>query len=445
MSLAILACCEDLAEALGHLQVEAEELGSSCRQTCAQVEEVNEQVCQSLQEVETQIADATETVQECEIALEEAQQACERAHEELASARAALASARSAASSKLSRSGDAGDDREDDNEAEIAQAEEEVSEAETRCEEANANREVCAKQLEAAKAKLVTLVETRGRVQQSSQETAQMLAELHTEYSSRISRVTSLVEEAQRRLRQAQEAMDKYLQASPSASAVARWLVPDVKNTSVLRPEDLHSRLRLNSPQMYQFLGYLEGKDAGFRAKIHDYRQQLHACHGSAEILQVQGKVRKYMSGYLGEAVANHALRPYVGNVSTQARTYFTDGRYTKTDLFVEGLKVPVVLGKGAGRYAPQGGSIGIEVKCGHPEYLYSQKEHLLFQSGGHKSANAALTLCSADIQDLPEEKQQELREELAKAGSPVLGMLPKKDDMDEACWAYVNGIPPKE
>lgn len=441
MSLAILASCEDLTEALGHLQVEVEELGSSCQETYARVEEANEQVCQSLQEVERQIAEAAQAVQECETALEEAQQECEQAKMELSAARAALSSARSAASSKLSRNSDDGDDDEE----EIAEAEAEVSEAEAHCDEANANRELCTKQLEEARAKLTVLEETRSRVQQSSQETTQILAELQTEYSARMGRVTALVDEAQRRLRHAQEAMDKYLQASPSASAVARWLAPDVKNTSVLRPDDLHSRLRLNCPQMYQFLGYLEGKDAGFRAKINDYRQQLHACRGSAEVLQVQGKVRKYMSGYLGEAVANHALRPYAGNVSTQARTYFTDGRYTKTDLLAESLKVPVVLGKGAGRYAPQGGSIGIEVKCGHPDYLYSQKEHLLFQSGGHKSADAAMTLCSADIQDLPEEKQRELREELAKAGSPMLGMLPKKDDMDEACWAYVNGIPPKE
>lgn len=445
MSLAILASCEDLAEALGHLQVEAEELGSSCRETCSRVEDANEQVCQSLQEVEAQIAEATEAVQECETALEQAQQECEQAKMELSTARAALSSARSSASSKLSRSSKDKDDDGDDNEEEIAEAEAAVAEAEAHCEEANANKDACAKQLEEAKAKLAGLVETRGQVQKSSQETAQLLAELHTEYSARMGRVTALVDEAQRRLQRARAAMDKYLQASPSAAAVARWLAPDVKSTGVLRLDDLHSRLRMNSPQMYQFLGYLEGKDAGFRAKVQDYRRQLHACRGSAEVLQVQGKVRKYMSGYLGEAVANHALRPYAGNVSTQARTYFTDGRYTKTDLLAEGLKVPVVLGKGAGRYAPQGGSIGIEVKCGQPAYLYSQKEHLLFQSGGHKGADAAVTLCSADIQDLPEEKQRELREELAKAGSPMLGMLPKKDDMDEACWAYVNGIPPKE
>lgn len=444
MSLAILASCEDLENALAYLQVEAEALESSCHDTCTRVEEAYEQVCLSMQAVEAQIAHALEFVQECESALEAAQQVCEQAQMELDSARASLSSAQRAASSKRSRSSD-GKEEEDDNSAEIAAAEAEVAEAEAHCEEADANRDVCIKQLEEAKAKLLMLEETRGRVQQSSQETAQILAELRTEYSAGMGRVAALMEEAQHRLRHAQEAMDKYLQASPCASSVARWLAPAVKNISVLRPTDLLSRLSLSCPQMYQFLGYLEGKDAGFRAKINDYRRQLSACRGSAEILLVQGKVRKYMSGYLGEAVANHALRPYSGNVSTQARTYFEDGRYTKTDLLVEGLKVPVVLGKGEGHYAPQGGSIGIEVKCGHPDYLYSQKDHLLFQSGGHKGASAAVTLCSADIRDLPDEKQRELREELDKAGSPMLGMLPKKDDMDEACWAYVNGIPPKE
>lgn len=443
MSLAILAQCEGLSEALGCLRVEAEELDSACRETCGRAEDAVEKVAQSLQDVGKQVEEAAAAVQECETALNAALRECELAEAELAAAQAALAAARSAASSSRSRGNDK--EEEDDNAAEIARAEAEVAEAEARRAAAYADRDACAKQLEEARARLEALSQTREQVQQDARETEQMLSELRTEYTAGQGRVAALVEEAQRRLLHARQALDDYLRATPGASVVAGWLAPEVKTVGVLRPDDLHSRFRLTGPQMYHFLGYLAGKDPGFGKKVQDYRRQLHACRGTAEILQVQAKVRKYMSGYLGEAVAHHALRPYVGAVSTQARTHFPDGRYTKTDLLVQDLKMPVILGKGAGRYAPQGGSIGIEVKCGSPEYLYSQKEHLVFQSGGHKGADAAVTLCSADIMDLSEERRRALREELEKAGSPILGMLPRKDDMDAACWAYVNGIPPKE
>ncbi len=38
---------------------------------------------------------------------------------------------------------------------------------------------------------------------------------------------------------------------------------------------------------------------------------------------------------------------------------------------------------------------MAFEVKCGKAEYLYSQKDHMVFQAEGHKQADAQCTLCS--------------------------------------------------
>ncbi len=134
------------------------------------------------------------------------------------------------------------------------------------------------------------------------------------------------------------------------------------------------------------------------------------------------------------------ALSPLGHKADTQARTTFEDGRFTKTDLIIEDLKAPVILGRGEGMSAPAGGSIAIEVKCGRASYLYSQKDHMVFQSGGHQEANASMTVCSRDIKDLTPEKEEELREALRSAGSPLIGMLPTKDEIDKACWDMVTG-----
>lgn len=331
-------------------------------------------------------------------------------------------------------------------EAAVAEAEGEVASAsgqlDAACEareQAEAVVQEIAAELEALRSELERLQEEQAILSQALEEATRLLEETQTQYAAHQGNVEALVEEAARRLACAQEALTVYLSNNPNAAYVAQWLRPSVSSTAVLRPNDLHSRLRLTRPQIGHFVNYLAASDAGFYSKLRDYRQQLQRCNGTAEVLQVQQKVRKYMSGYVGEAIVCHAFRPFAGRVDTQKRTYFHDGRYTKTDVEVSGLKVPVILGKGEGRYAPVGGSIKIEVKCGQKEYLYSQKEHLLFQSGGHKGADAALTLCSADIQDLSEPRARELRNELSEAGSPLMGMLPRKEEIDAACWAYIN------
>jgi len=82
---------------------------------------------------------------------------------------------------------------------------------------------------------------------------------------------------------------------------------------------------------------------------------------------------------------------------------------------------------------------MAFEVKSGKPEYLYNQKEHMLFQAEGHKQADLHCTLCSRDIHDLTPEKEKELRDALRTAGSPLIGMLPSKNDIDRSCLAFIK------
>ena len=48
------------------------------------------------------------------------------------------------------------------------------------------------------------------------------------------------------------------------------------------------------------------------------------------------------------------------------------------------------------------------------------------------------MVICSRDIHDLSPEKEQELRDALRSAGSPIIGMLPSKDELDGTIWKQV-------
>jgi hypothetical protein len=108
--------------------------------------------------------------------------------------------------------------------------------------------------------------------------------------------------------------------------------------------------------------------------------------------------------------------------------------------LVVYGLKNPLILGRGEGMGAREGGSLAVEVKSGHCSYLYQQLNHMRLQAIGHKECDASCVICTRDIRDLSPEKEFELRESLRKAGSPIIGMLPKKDELDIQCINFVKG-----
>ena len=276
-------------------------------------------------------------------------------------------------------------------------------------------------------------------------ETVRKVTELQENFlsASRASlmRMQTLGEACVARVRHAREALENYIAEHPGSTTAAfadwvRWTPP---TSAPVRPDVLASRV--GGMNLREALAYEAERDPRFRAKIEDYGRRWAAAPTLAQKVHVLRQARINGSGELAERIVAAAFRPF-GDVSTQARTVFDDGRYTKTDLVVRNLRVPVILGRGDRAFAPKGGSLALEVKAGRASYLRSQGDHLVFQAGGHRAANASATICTADIHDLPDAEERELRDRLRTAGSPMLGMLPRKRDIDRALYeAIVYGI----
>ena len=255
-------------------------------------------------------------------------------------------------------------------------------------------------------------------------------------------RLSDLQDDSRSRLRQACMALERYMAEHPGSSTAAfgNWVRWTPTSSTLVSPQTLANRLRLSPAHLRQLVAYEAERDPAFRAKIEGYQRQYASATSLVERSGVLRQARRNGSGELAERMVATAFRP-LGDVSTQDRTYFDDGRFTKTDLIVRNLRSPVLFGKGEHVFAPKGGSIALEVKAGQASYLRSQKEHLVFQAGGHRATNASATLCTADVHDLGEEERA-LRDSLRTAGSPLIGMVPRKRDIDRALYeAIAHGI----
>lgn len=326
-------------------------------------------------------------------------------------------------------------------EAAIAEAEAAVAEAQFEVEAA----ELALKEAEAA---LQKATEDRQRMEQRVERARQALAmaeqaldQSRAECAARFAAVSQSVDVATGRLTAAQHALNAYLATNPVAAQFHAWLNWNpVQHGLPITPDTLRDRMNLSAGQRRLFQEYLYDRNPAYRRLVDKYRGEWAAAKGDAERNIVARKTRIHLSGEFAEQLARHALAPLGVRIESQRRTFVGDnGRYTKTDLLVKDLRVPVILGQGEGMGAPVGGSMAFEVKCGKADYLYSEKDHMVFQAEGHKQAVAHCTLCSRDIHDLPPEKEKELRDTLRKAGSPLLGMLPRKNDIDQSCLVFVR------
>ncbi len=279
------------------------------------------------------------------------------------------------------------------------------------------------------------LAERRSEQASLCQMAAQKVSDAATQaFAATRAKVASAVQQGVVALAKASDALQQYLASNPEAKKFYDWIKWNPNPSKPVGPTALHCRMNLSVEQQKYFLQYLCDRDPAVRAKFADYATRLENASSTEERDKIELQARKTLSGFYGEKLVEYAFKPLGTGISTQSRTVFEDGRYTKTDLIVTGLKAPVILGKGEGMSASVGGSIAIEVKCGHAAYLKQQTDHMIFQAGGHKAADASVTVCTRDIKDLPPEAQKEIRRKLREAGSPLIGMLPKKDDLDEAC-----------
>jgi hypothetical protein len=389
---------------------------------------------------------------ETEAALNEASRAVERAEEEVSRSEDAVTQAEivvteagqevSAAESDLEAARQDGEYDDDGNfipavtraeEAALAEAEAALRNAETVLEEARQNLTQAVHRLDTARQKAQIAA-------QNNDEMRHLVEDTRRECQARIAAIEARVAEGNARLERARAALEAYLTANPEARALYDWLHWQPPPNQPVMPQSIHDRLNLTPEQRRLYIQYLTETDPAFRQKIAAYRECLANANGPAERDAIFTKMSRNLSGELAEKLVKNAFGPLGTDVETHVRYEIKNGKITFTDIVISGLKEPVILGKGAGMAAPKGGAIAIEVKTGHKRYLKEQKEHMETQAEGHKQADASVVLCSRNIKDLSPEEEAELRAALKASGSPILAMLPEKDDIDGSLWAAIQG-----
>lgn len=419
---------ENLTDLIRGLESIREALETACREQTAAAER--------------QYAEAQKETHNSENMLEQARQAEQAAHQTLADAQQDLTSAeseiraaKSALSACISQPPDEDGDRPDcsGEKNDVAQAYAARDGAQAAAEEAKAATEKAAENRQ----RMEHRVE---RAKQALSMVEHAFAQVQQECTSRMHEVSISIDTGKARLAAAQCALNAYLATNPPDARFHEWLHWHPEQAKPITPDVIRDRLNLSSKQQRLLQDYLYDRCPSYRNTVDRYRVEWAAAKGDVERNMVNRKARIHMCGAYAEHLARHALAPLGGKIETQGRTLVgNDGRYTMTDLIVTDLRFPVVLGRGEGMGAPVGGSMAFEVKCGKADYLYAQKNHMLFQAEGHKQADAHCTLCSRDIHDLPSEKEKELRDALRAAGSPLVGMMPAKNDIDHSCLAFIQ------
>ena len=308
--------------------------------------------------------------------------------------------------------------------AKIAEIESQLIPARQEYEEAVRHREALERRYEMA-VKAMNLAQERHDTLQIHFETGKRSIEV-------------IVDKGCARLNLAYQDLQKYISriAPDVRNSLDKWFNDRPEGNTPVRPNEIRDKLDVDENVVDAILEYLYATDMGFRANVNSYCNEMKLGNESGAEL----KIKKQMVGRLCEEIVIRAFKPISTHISTQARESLPDGRYTKVDMIVYGLTNPLILGRGDGMGAREGGSLAVEVKSGHSSYLYQQLSHMQDQAYGHKSCDASCVICTRDIHDLSPEKENELREKLRAAGSPMIGMLPRKDDLDNRCINFVKG-----
>ncbi len=421
---------ENLEEALGSIIRAQDSLGSSCDQINSQLREKREEAEKEEQESNHLLESATEIEADAAATLEAAQESLIEANAGLAAANSALSSCGSEGPAEDGEPPDCSSE-----ESDVDAAESEVTSADLAVDQA-------AESLELAKAERMRMGNRVDLVRQALFQISEQEAAFQSASRVRLKSASNLADHARCRIGNARATLDEYLAQNPAAAPFAEWVSWTPKPNTVFTPAHFNERLNLPSRSLGEFVKYLSERDSHFRSKLSGYHEKLEACNGPVERHAVQLQMRRNLAGEVAEQFVVRAISPLGEEVVLQHRTELPNGSYTKTDFVLKGLKVPAVLGRGEGRYAGVGESIAGEIKCGKASYIYREKDHMVTQSFGHQAAAASLTICSRDVKDLQPDEEVELRDALKEAGSPLVGMLPRKEEVDRACWQAVTEIP---
>lgn len=408
-----------VAAQLSRVQMET---NSACREAFNEAE----LLLQETQQEEQNSAQMLNTAREIE----------EMAHTAMVAAEAVLLAAEARLVAALAEEGAAVASM---NPAAIAAATAEVFSAQQAYQQAQGAYDLARKAYETAKAHR-ELLEKRYEMAKQALNLAQLMkAKLETQCLKCITQITQIVEQGVSRLTQAHEDLNKYHSERTSVDlqieAFNKWRDYQPQIGEPVKPEEIHSRLNPSVAVMQGLLKERYDSDPKFRLQVDSYREQAKTDRAGAET-----KIKKNMVGGFAEEIVKDALKPYGGVHSTQERVYLPDGSYTKPDFILQDLKVPLILGRGKGMGVRKNGSIAIEVKTGQSGYILSQSDHLQVQAQGHVAQDASWVICTRDIRDIEESKQRELRTTVKETGSPIVGYLPYKSELDAACINFVFG-----
>lgn len=261
---------------------------------------------------------------------------------------------------------------------------------------------------------------------------------LRLRYQYGMAQVDNIVISGCGRLQAAHDDLEAYLaRVSPQVRRSIRdygsW-EPEEKKP--INPKEVHDRLNPDEAVADGLLEYMYATDPRFRASVDRLCAQMRSPEN---IAAVEAKIKKNVVGRLCEELVIQAFRPMGERIETQHVCYLDNGSFTKVDMILYGLKEPLILGRGENMGAREGGSLAIEVKSGSAAYIYSQTEHMEIQAKGHKTCDISCTVCTRDINDLRPEQKEEVKNRLKAAGSPILGMLPRKSELDARCIRFVK------
>lgn len=282
-------------------------------------------------------------------------------------------------------------------------------------------------------------IEHRCELAQKCVNIAQEMCEtLNMRFGFSKGRISERILVGSQRLQLAYEDLSRYLsRISPEAKKeILEWDSWKPKENEPVKPDEIRDRLNASKNVTNGILEYLYATDMDFRAVVDRHSHNL-MIPGMENATLTQ--IKRNIVGRLCEELVIRTFLPMGTRIETQHRENLSDGSYTKVDMLLRGLKEPLILGKGEGMGAREGGSLGIEVKAGHKDYLYGQLSHLEKQAQGHLDCDISCTVCTRDIKDLSPDRETMLRDKVREAGSPMLGMLPYKDDLDRDCVEFVR------
>ena len=155
---------------------------------------------------------------------------------------------------------------------------------------------------------------------------------------------------------------------------------------------------------------------------------------GSIDTIKVQ--IRKGPVGEFGRQLVADAFKPFFERSAFET-VHVVGNRKTFADIRLQGAKLPF---RSHDFFVPKGGTLSIEVKTRMAASLRSARGEMLFQAGSKEYSDAAISVVSKNIMDLPSATEKALRGDL-KGAAPIYKFLPRKEFLDKSMQSYIEQL----